>query len=253
MSNNLSGKVVIVTGGTRGIGRAIAGQLVDRGAAVVVAGTNQQKSDAVAAELGGDSMGIQVDVADHEACAAMVEKTVEKYGRIDVLVNNAGITGKAARTTEQTPETWQQVIDVNLNGVFYCTLAAIPHMQKGGGGAIINLSSVDGLAGMATLPHYSASKHAVIGFTKSAALEYGKDNIRVVAVAPGFIATEMTDELFTDSAAAIVSSMAALGRPARPAEVGNMVCWLASDEASYVTGCCLQVDGGLLAGFGEME
>jgi NAD(P)-dependent dehydrogenase (short-subunit alcohol dehydrogenase family) len=252
MNKNLEGKVVVVTGGTRGIGKAIAGQLVEAGAVVIVAGTNQEKSEVVAAELGGGAMGIAVDVSDHESCNVLIAKTVEKHGTIDVLVNNAGITGVAASTAQHTPETWQQVMDVNVNGVFYCSSAAIPHMQKTGG-VIINLASVDGLVGMASLSHYSASKHAVIGFTKSAALEYGKDNIRVVAVAPGFISTEMTDDLFTDAQASLVSSMTALGRPARPSEVGSMVCWLASDEASYVTGCCLQVDGGLLAGFGEMH
>jgi NAD(P)-dependent dehydrogenase (short-subunit alcohol dehydrogenase family) len=252
MNKNLEGKVAVVTGGTRGIGRAIAQQLVELGAAVVVAGTNREKSEAAALEIGGNSMGIELDVANPESCKAMIEKTVENFGGLDVLVNNAGITGIASPTAQHTPESWQQVMDVNVNGVFYCTVAAIPHMQRNGG-AVINLSSVDGLVGMASLSHYSSSKHAVIGFTKSAALEYGKDNIRVVAVAPGFISTQMTDDLFTDAQATVVSSMTALGRPAKPREVASMVCWLASDEASYVTGCCLQVDGGLLAGFGEMQ
>jgi len=201
----------------------------------------------------GDTLGIGVNVADQQSCQAMIDRTIEAFGRLDVLVNNAGVGGVRAPTADQRPDDWRQVIDVNLNGVFYCSRAAIPHMQQVGGGVIINISSVDGLVGMAGLQAYSSAKHAVIGFSKSSALEYGRDNIRVVAVAPGFIATDMTREHFTDHEAATVAAMTALGRPARPQEVGNMVLWLASEEASYVTGCCLQVDGGVLAGFGLGE
>jgi NAD(P)-dependent dehydrogenase (short-subunit alcohol dehydrogenase family) len=198
---------------------------------------------------GSGTLAVQVDVSDEQSCQALIDTAVAELGRVDIQFNNAGISGNRAMTAELSTEDWQRVIGINLTGVFFCARAAIPEMLKTGGGVIINTASVDGLVGMPSISHYVAAKHGVIGLTKSLALEYARDNIRVVAVAPGYIKTKMTDEAFDDNEKALLTSMVPLGRPANPEEVANMVLWLASDKASYVSGSCHTVDAGLLAGF----
>lgn len=249
--NEFNGKVVIVTGGTRGIGRAIAEQFAEQGARVTVVGTNAERAAAAAQEIGYGAIGVGADVSNYEDCQAMVASTIEVFGRLDILVNNAGIAGERALMGDNSLENWQQVVDINLNGVFYSSKAALPQMQKAGGGAIVNIASIDGLIGLAGVAPYVSAKHAVVGLTKNCALEYGKDNIRCNSVAPGFVATDMTDECFAKEEHDMISAMTALKRPAQPVEVANMATWLASEKASYVTGACFVVDGGLTSGFGD--
>ena len=247
--SDFDGKVVIVTGAASGIGRASAIQFAEQGAKVVVADVNLAGADDTATMIGDSAIVVQVDVADEISCQSMVDKTVEDYGRLDVIFNNAGISGVRAYTADQTTEDWRRVINVNLNGVFYCTRSAIPAMLKTGGGVIVNTASIDGFTGMGTISHYTAAKHGVIGLTKSCALEYGKQNIRCVAVAPGYINTPMTENVFTDEENAMLMMAIPIKRSAQPEEVANLVIWLASDKASYVTGSCHTVDGGVTSGF----
>ena len=247
--SDFDGKVVIVTGAASGIGRATAIQFAQQGAKVVVADISQAGADETAALIGENAIVFQLDVADEHSCQSMVDKTIDVYGRLDIVFNNAGIPGVRACTADQTTEEWKRVIDVNLNGVFYCTKSAIPEMLKTGGGVIVNTSSIDGFTGMGTVSHYTAAKHGVIGLTKACALEYGKQNIRCVAVAPGYINTAMTESVFSDEENAMLMAIIPLGRPSQPEEVANLVLWLASDKASYVTGSCHTIDGGITSGF----
>ncbi len=246
---DFDGKVVLVTGAAGGIGRAAAIGFAQAGAKVVVADLEVAGMNETVASIGAAAIGVEVDVGDEFSCQAMVDATVSKFGRLDVLFSNAGISGNRARTADISTQDWNRVINVNLNGVFFCARAAIPEMLKTGGGVIVNTASVDGQVGMATLPHYVASKHAVIGLTKNIALEYGRDNIRAVAIAPGFVATQMTAQGLGEEEQVLLNSMIPLGRSGSPEEIANMVLWLASDKASYVTGSCHNVDAGLVSGF----
>lgn len=244
-----TGKVCLVTGAAEGIGREAALQFAELGAKVALADINEEKLAETGKLLGEQAIIIKADVAKEQDCQSMVDQVVAKWGRLDVLLNNAGIPGTRARTADVTTQEWNRVIGVNLNGVFFCSRAAIPAMQANGAGVIINIASVDGQVGMGSVPHYVASKHAVIGLTKNIALEYGVDNIRCVAVAPGFIDTSMTQGSLSAEEQGLLNSMTPLGRAAIPAEVANMVTWLASEQACYVTGTCHNVDGGLISGF----
>lgn len=249
--NQFEGRVAVVTGAASGIGRASAQAFIAGGARVVVADINQEGAEALAIELGDRALAVAVDVADPASCQALIDRTVAAFGSVDVLFNNAGIAGVPGYTLSQSIEDWQRVIDVNLGGVFYCTRYALDVMRKGGRGVIINTASIDGFNGMATLGPYTASKHGVIGLTRTVALEYGRENIRCVAVCPGFIDTPMTQQGLSEEAAAGLSQAIPNpeGRPAQPAEVANMVTWLASDQAAYVNGSYHVVDAGLTAGF----
>jgi len=242
-------KVAIVTGAAGGIGRASALTLAREGAAVVAADINQTGAEAVADLIGAEAIGVRTDVSDEASCRALIDAAIERFGRLDILFNNAGITGVRALSGDMISENWRRVIDVNLNGVFYCTQAALPHMRAGGGGVIINAASVDGLVGAAGVAPYVAAKHAVIGLTKTCALEYGRDNIRCVAIAPGFVRTDMVDRIMNEAECEIAATMIPVQRMASAEEVAEMVAWLASDRAVYVTGSVHQIDGGLIAGF----
>ena len=244
----LDGKVALVTGASRGIGRAVALRLASEGAKVAInfAGSTA-KAEEVKAEIeakGGQAILVQANVADKEAVAAMVDKVVEAFGQIDILVNNAGITrdGLLARMKE---EDFEAVVDTNLKGVFYCTKAVAKLMMKSRSGRIVNMASVVGLTGNAGQTNYAASKAGVIGFSKSAAKELAARGITVNMVAPGFIATDMTDAM-TDKAKEAVLGTIPLKREGTPEDVANAVLFLVSDSASYITGQIVNVDGGMV-------
>ena len=250
--NELIGKVAIVTGASAGIGRAAAFALAAEGAKVVVADVDVTRGEQVATDIndkGGTAVFVRADVSDDTSVAALVAQTVAQFGGLDVAFNNAGIEGTPAPTAECTPENWQRTLAVNLTGVWSCMRHEIPRMLERGGGAIVNMSSVAGLVGFATTPAYTASKHGVVGLTKTAALEYAEQGIRVNAVCPGVIDTEMV-ERFTGGQPEAEAAMVAtepVGRLGRPEEIADTVVWLCSDRSSFVTGQAIAVDGGFVA------
>lgn len=250
--NELAGKVAIVTGASAGIGRAAAFALAAESAAVVVADVDAARGKEVVGDIdakGGRAIFVHTDVTDDAAVAAMVDRAVERFGGLDLAFNNAGIEGTPATTEACTPENWQRTIAVNLTGVWSCMRHELPRMLERGGGVIVNMSSVAGLVGFAAIPAYVASKHGVIGLTKTAALEFANRGIRVNAVCPGVIDTEMI-ERFTrgqPEAAAALVDMEPVGRMGRAEEIADAVVWLCSERSSFVTGQAIAVDGGLVA------
>jgi 3-oxoacyl-[acyl-carrier protein] reductase len=241
---DLSGKVALVTGSTRGIGLAIARALHAAGAKVAIVGREQARAAAVAAELGQHAAGFACDVADGAQVEAAIAAAESALGPIDVLVNNAGLTRDniLLRLTEAD---WDAVLDANLKGAFHTTKAVIKGMMKRRAGRIVNITSIVGLTGNKGQANYAASKAGLIGFTKSVAKEYASRGILVNCVAPGFIETDMTAAL-PDAARASLLEDIALGRLGRPEDVAGAVLFLASDLAAYVTGQVLVVDGGMV-------
>jgi len=242
----LSEKVAVVTGASRGIGRAIALALVAQGAKVVASARNAQALDALVAEIeaqGGEATAVTGDVALESDAARLVEQAVAAYGQIDVLVNNAGIT-RDGLLLRMKDEDWDAVIDTNLKGAFHCIRAVAKVMSKQRSGRIINISSVVGEMGNAGQANYCASKAGLLGLTKSVARELARRNITVNAITPGFIVTDMTDGM-TDKARETMTEQIPLGRLGEADDVANAVIFLASEQSSYVTGQVLGVNGGM--------
>src|ERR1041385_2623375 len=254
MAGMLDGKVALVTGGGGGIGRATALAMVREGAKVAVADFAAAAARDTVAQInaaGGQAITLTGDVTDAEAVTAMVQDTLSAYGRLDCAFNNAGIApyqvdASGRKTADWPEESFDRMIAVNLKGVWLRMREEIRQLQSQGGGAIVNTGSIAGLIGLVTSSAYVAAKHGVIGLTKTAALEYAEANIRVNAVCPGFIQTRMTEDTMRRRGEAIMAQIPS-HRMGRPEEIAEMVVWLCSERASYVTGAAYNVDGGWMA------
>lgn len=252
IQGDLQGKVALITGGTTGIGRDTAVLFAKHGLKVVITGRRETEGNetiSLVRAAGGDGIFVRGDVSKSADAQAMVQKTVEKFGRLDIAFNNAGIEGNWKPLPEWTEEEFDQVIDINVKGTWLSLKYEIPQMLKQGGGAIVNMSSVAGLIGAAGASAYIASKHAIIGLTRTAALECAKSRIRVNAVCPAVIETAMAERAFGDpEVSKWVLAQHPIGRFGKPMEVAEAVLWMCSEKASFMTGHYIVVDGGMLSG-----
>ena len=247
MGADLKDKVVLVTGAASGIGEACARRVAAGGGKVAIVDINEEAAQAVASDIGGDAVGIAADVGDEAAITSMVAQVVERFGRLDGAVNNAAVSGAFHRVGDHPLDDWRKLMRVNLDGVFVCVREEIRAMRGNGGGSIVNMGSVLSASGYPEQVAYTASKHALVGLTRVAALDHATDGIRVNAVGPGFIMTPLAESTMTAEAIAAVAPMHALNRWGRPEEVAEIVAWLQSDAASFATATYYPIDGGLLA------
>jgi NAD(P)-dependent dehydrogenase (short-subunit alcohol dehydrogenase family) len=248
---DLGGKVAIVTGGASGIGRKTAQFFGRDGASVAVSDVDDDGGNETVRLIkstGGEAVYIRADVSHPEECKALVHSTVDRFGRLDIAFNNAGIGGEQNPTADYSIEGWNKLLSINLSSVFYCMKYEVPAMLKSGGGAIVNMASILGQVSFDNSPAYVASKHGVIGLTRTTATEYASQGIRVNAVGPGFIRTPLISGLEENpEALKWLISLHPIGRLGEPEEVAELVVWLSSDLASFVTGSYYPVDGGYLA------
>ena len=245
----LQNKVALVTGAGAGIGRAVALDYAKNGASVIVTDFNDEtgnETTRLITDAGGNAVFCHNDVTDHNDSERAVATALSTYGRLDIACNNAGISTTPTNTAEMEIETWHKVIAVDLTGVYYGVRAQIPAMVEAGGGAIVNISSIAGVIGLEGITAYTAAKHGVIGLTKNIALEYGPQNIRATAVGPAFIKTGLENH-FPPEIREQLAARHALGRMGEPIEVANLVTWLSSDLATFVTGNYYPIDGGYLS------
>lgn len=255
--NRLQDKVAIVTGGSHGIGKAICIRMAEEGAKVAVTDILDDDGQAVVETIksnGGTAMYKHLDVSDEDEVRRVIEEVVDTWGRLDTMVNNAGISGADKPTHEITADEWRKVMEVNVSGVFYCTKHAVAHLRNAGGGSIVNLSSIYGIIGAPDIPPYHASKGAVREMTKVDALLYAADNIRVNSVHPGFVWTPLVEDLAErkedTTVEAFRETLAAkhpIGRVGDPDDIAWGVVYLAADESAFVTGSELVIDGGYTA------
>lgn len=247
---SLDNKVAIVTGAGSGIGKSTALLFAENGAKVVVTDVNESHGNEVVTTIkakGGDAIFFKADTSNAADSEATVAKAIETYGKLDIAVNNAGISGVQASIGEYPIESWDKVIAINLNGVFYGMRYQIPAMEKNGKGAIINVASILGQVGFAQSAAYVAAKHGVVGLTKNAGIEYASKGIRVNAVGPAFIRTPLVESSLSKEEYDGLAALHPVGRLGEPEEVAELFLWLASDKASFVTGAYYPVDGGYLA------
>lgn len=253
MQRGFDSKVALVTGASSGIGRASARAFAREGASVIVADVvveGGQETVHLIEETGGEAIFVKADISNAKEVEALIKRAVGAYGRLDYAFNNAGIDGVMATTAQCTEENWDHTLNTNLKGVWLCMKYEIPQLLRQGGGAIVNSSSAAGLVGVPNLPAYVASKHGILGLTKTAALEYAQTGIRINAVCPGVIRTPGV-ERYTRGREDLEAQFTALepvGRMGTPDEVAGAVVWLCSEAASFVTGHAMSVDGGVVAG-----
>ncbi len=249
---DLAGKAVIITGGASGIGEATAFLFAENGCHIVVSDVDEKKGNVVVEKIkhaGAKAIFVKADVSKPEDCENLINKTFKTFGSVDIAFNNAGIGGESNAVADMSVEGWNRVINVNLNSVFYCMKFELMQMQKQGSGAIVNNSSILGQVGFANAAAYVASKHGVVGLTQNAALEYSAKNIRINAIGPGFINTPLLTEAGMDDSIkqSVLVPMHPIGRLGEAREVAELVLWLSSDKASFVTGSYYAIDGGYLA------
>ena len=250
MSYDFKNKVALVTGAASGIGAAVAAELARDGAKVIIADRDLAGATAVAETIrqaGGEASVFEIDVADPVAVEAMVGFAEKTYGALHLAVNNAGIGGQSAAAGDYPIDGWKQVIDINLNSVFFCMRFEIAAMLRAGGGAIVNMASILGSVGFARSSAYVAAKHGVLGLTKAAALEYATQGIRITAVGPGFIDTPLLSKHLDEPTLKFIAGLHPVGRLGKAEEVSALTCFLLSDQASFITGSYHLVDGGYVA------
>jgi NAD(P)-dependent dehydrogenase (short-subunit alcohol dehydrogenase family) len=248
MGDGVGAQVAVVTGGASGIGAATVRLLVGRGDSVVIADRDTSLGMALADELGERATFVETDVTDQAQVQRMVDTAVTQFGRLDVAVNNAGMSGTYAALPDQPLDNWERTLAVNLTATFLCLQAEVPALLATGGGSVVNVASAAGLIGFANLPAYVAAKHGVVGLTKSVALEYARKGVRVNAVCPGTVRTPMLRAFAgSDEGIDAMAKGAPIGRAAEPEEIAEAIAWLCSPAASFVTGQALPVDGGVLA------
>jgi NAD(P)-dependent dehydrogenase (short-subunit alcohol dehydrogenase family) len=250
MTYNLEGKVVLVTGATSGIGAAIAVLYAEHGGSVMLCGRNETRGNEITQRIlasGGKAQFFKADVSDPKQCQNLVNQTVASFGRLDIASNNAGMGGVLSTTADYPLEVWQEVINTNLNSVFYCLKYELEAFQKQQSpGVIINMTSVTGQVGLPYSSAYSASKHGIIGLTKTAALEYAQLGVRINAVGPAWVETPILDVIPSEIKETLKSSQP-MGRMGTVEEVAELVVWLSTSKASFITGAFYPIDGGYLA------